>query len=151
MPWLSRQRPYNPIVNMYPTADGRWIALCMLQADRYWARFCEVIGRRELADDDRFATIDTRAEHHRPCIEALDAIFAEHTLAEWEQILGEQEGQWCVVQKVGDLNRDEQARAAGHELRDRVHGLGHASPQYFPARHAALCRLREFFVAVSPP
>jgi crotonobetainyl-CoA:carnitine CoA-transferase CaiB-like acyl-CoA transferase len=139
---FDRTTAANPLNNTYRTKDGRFLALAMLQADRYWARFCEVIGRRELADDARFATIDTRAEHHRPCIEALDAIFAEHTLAEWEQILGEQEGQWCVVQKVGDLNRDEQARANGY-LQTVDYGDGRSidlvpSPIQFDERPATI-------------
>ena len=111
---FDRTAATNPLNNTYRTKDGRFLALAMLQADRYWAPLCEVIGHRELLDDTRFATIDTRAEHHRPCIEALDGIFAERTLAEWEQILDAQEGQWCVVEKVGDLNRDEQARVNGY-------------------------------------
>jgi crotonobetainyl-CoA:carnitine CoA-transferase CaiB-like acyl-CoA transferase len=111
---FDRTGAANPLNNTYRTKDGRFLALAMLQADRYWARLCEVIGHRELLDDPRFTTIHTRAEHHRPCIEALDAIFARRTLAEWERILGAQEGQWCVVQKLADLNTDEQARANGY-------------------------------------
>ena len=35
----------NPMVKQYRTADGRWLALCMLQARRYWRGVMEVVGR----------------------------------------------------------------------------------------------------------
>ena len=50
MPKVTRQTTPNPLVNTYQTSDGRWIALCMLQPDLYWAPFCEAIGRSDLAD-----------------------------------------------------------------------------------------------------
>ncbi|HTK63472.1 MAG TPA: CoA transferase [Pseudonocardia sp.] len=139
---FDRTAAANPLNNTYRTGNGRFLALAMLQADRYWARLCEVIGHPELAGDSRFATIHSRAEHHRACIEALDAIFAARTLAEWEQILGEQEGQWSVVQKVGDLNGDEQAQANGY-LQTVDYGDGRtidlvASPVQFDERPPAM-------------
>ena len=47
----------NPIVNSYPTADDRWLYLVCLQADRFWGELCEVIGRPDLREDERFADI----------------------------------------------------------------------------------------------
>ena len=45
----------QPAGRNYLTKDGRWLALCCLQAGQYWAPLCEVIGRPELATDERFA------------------------------------------------------------------------------------------------
>ena len=45
LPKLSRDLVPNPLVNSYRTADGRFIALCMLQSQRYWPGFCEAVGR----------------------------------------------------------------------------------------------------------
>ena len=56
LPKGDRTQVPNPLVNTYPTSDGRWIALCMLQPDVYWADFCMAIGRKDLIDDERFAT-----------------------------------------------------------------------------------------------
>ena len=41
----------------------------------------------------------------------MDEEFAKRTLEEWKSILATQEGQWDVVQKVGELPRDAQAVA----------------------------------------
>src|ERR1700729_87925 len=63
MPSPDRTRVPNPLTNSYPTSDGRWLYLVCLQADRFWAELCEVIGRPELTMDVRFADMATRAQH----------------------------------------------------------------------------------------
>src|SRR3954447_9006350 len=45
----------NPLVSNYRTKDDRFVALCCLQAAKYWPEACRVVGRPELADDERFA------------------------------------------------------------------------------------------------
>ena len=57
LPRQSRRFATNPLWNHYRCADGEWLALSMLQADRYWARFCDVLGIPEAATDERFATM----------------------------------------------------------------------------------------------
>jgi crotonobetainyl-CoA:carnitine CoA-transferase CaiB-like acyl-CoA transferase len=113
MPKMTRQNTPNPLVNTYQTSDGRWIALCMLQPDLYWAPFCEAIGRGDLAADARFATGSERAAHVREAVVALEQTFTMKTLAEWIPILSAQRGQWDVVKKVSELVRDPQAEANG--------------------------------------
>ena len=113
MPKVTRQTTPNPLVNTYQTSDGRWIALCMLQPDLYWAPFCEAIGRSDLAADARFATGSERAAHIPDAVVALDQTFKTKTLAEWIPILSAQRGQWDVVKKVSELLRDPQAEANG--------------------------------------
>ena len=113
MPKMTRQNTPNPLVNTYQTSDGRWIALCMLQPDLYWAPFCEAIGRSDLAADAWFATGSERAAHIRDAVVALDQTFTMKTLAEWIPILSAERGQWDVVKKVSELLRDPQAEANG--------------------------------------
>ena len=104
-------RPNNVLVYNYRTSDGRFLALCMLQADKYWARLCEVAGRPELAADPRFANAKARSANIEVCLEELKALFASKTLAEWRAILSQQDGQWDVVQHVGELHEDGQVVA----------------------------------------
>lgn len=80
------------------TSDGRFIALAMLQADRYWVNLCQVLGREDLANDPCFATMESRSKNRAACIAEFDDIFGRCTLAEWQETLSEQEGQWSVVQ-----------------------------------------------------
>jgi crotonobetainyl-CoA:carnitine CoA-transferase CaiB-like acyl-CoA transferase len=104
-------RPHNVLVHTYRTSDGRFVALCMLQADKYWGRFCEVAGRPDLASDPRYVDADKRNENMEACYADMKALFASKTLAEWREVLARQDGQWDVVQDVGELHRDVQVQA----------------------------------------
>jgi crotonobetainyl-CoA:carnitine CoA-transferase CaiB-like acyl-CoA transferase len=106
-----RDRPNNVLVNNYRTSDGRFVALCMLQADKYWAKFCAVAGRPELADDPRFIDAQARSRNLGACVGELKALFASKTLAEWRNLLCRQDGQWDVVQHVGEIAADGQVQA----------------------------------------
>jgi crotonobetainyl-CoA:carnitine CoA-transferase CaiB-like acyl-CoA transferase len=106
--------PNNVLVNNYRTSDGRFISLCMLQADKYWARFCELAGRPDLASDPRYADAALRRQNVADCTAELKAVFAGKSMAEWKTILAQQDGQWEVVQHVGELRHDVQAQANGY-------------------------------------
>lgn len=98
--------PNNPLVNSYKTADGRFVALCMLQEQRYWAQFCIAADRPDLAEDSRFIDTTARTDNLAACVAELKALFLGKTLAEWRAILARQEGQWDVVQHVGEIKDD---------------------------------------------
>jgi crotonobetainyl-CoA:carnitine CoA-transferase CaiB-like acyl-CoA transferase len=113
IPRQARQRTGNPLWNHYRCEDGRWIALAMLQPDRYWADFCRALGRPELASDPRFADLRVRAQNAEACIAILDQHFASKPRAEWLRILRESPGDFIftVVNAVDDLPADPQVRA----------------------------------------
>lgn len=102
----------NPLVNNYRTADGRWLALCMLQLEQYWRGVLEVVGRPDLIDDPRFAD-GALARNHDELVKELEVAFATRTLDEWRIELAKQRGQWDVVQHISELPDDPQARANG--------------------------------------
>jgi crotonobetainyl-CoA:carnitine CoA-transferase CaiB-like acyl-CoA transferase len=103
--------PHNVLSHTYQTSDGRFVALCMLQSDKYWARFCEAAGRSEMASNPRYVSATARSENVEECVAELTALFASRTLAEWREILSRQDGQWDVVQDVGELGTDPQVVA----------------------------------------
>jgi crotonobetainyl-CoA:carnitine CoA-transferase CaiB-like acyl-CoA transferase len=79
------QRLLTPHRRPYATADGY---LCVMPYNnRHWQRFFALIGRPELATDERFAQQAARSKH----IDALYAIVAEsmraHSTAEWLALL----------------------------------------------------------------
>jgi crotonobetainyl-CoA:carnitine CoA-transferase CaiB-like acyl-CoA transferase len=87
IPRTSRSRAGNPLWNHYACGDGKWIAMGMIQADRYWPTLCKAIGRPELAEDERFATMQVRAVNAEACIDILDRVFATRPRSEWLEIL----------------------------------------------------------------
>lgn len=107
----DRTTAASPLSNTYRTSDDRFVALAMLQGDRYWPGLCRLFGREDLAADPRFSTLAERDRHNRECIAELDAIFVKQPLAHWIELLSRQEGQWAVVEPVTALNTDPQAVA----------------------------------------
>jgi crotonobetainyl-CoA:carnitine CoA-transferase CaiB-like acyl-CoA transferase len=107
----GRDSAFNPLVNNYPTADNRWIALCMLQPDVYWADFCRSIGRDDLVSDPRFADSEARATNVKQVVAELDKTFLARPLEYWKRALSTQRGQWDVLQLPADLVEDPQAMA----------------------------------------
>jgi crotonobetainyl-CoA:carnitine CoA-transferase CaiB-like acyl-CoA transferase len=106
--------PGNPLMGNFEMKDGKQISMCCLQPLRYWADACTLIGRPELADDERFTSIEALAEHSAEGVEILKAAFAEKTADEWRPLLQEFSGQWTFVQTTLEVADDPQAVANGY-------------------------------------
>jgi crotonobetainyl-CoA:carnitine CoA-transferase CaiB-like acyl-CoA transferase len=104
----------NPLVKNYLSKDGRWIALCCLQAGKYWPDLCRAIGRTELATDPRFIDHTALLANNVDAHTILTEVFAEHPLAEWRDRLEDFTGQWTVVQDTLEAAADPQSVANGY-------------------------------------
>ena len=113
LPRVPRSRAGNPLWNHYRCADDKWLALSMLQSDRYWADFCDAIGRPELAADERFADLRARGRNAEACVAILDGVFAARPRAHWLEVLSRHRGDFIftVVNAVADLPGDPQMLA----------------------------------------
>jgi crotonobetainyl-CoA:carnitine CoA-transferase CaiB-like acyl-CoA transferase len=113
LPAHDRRRPPNPLVNTYRTRDGRFIMLGSLQADRYWPRFCEAIGRPDLLVDARFAEADARRANIEACVQLIDAAFAEEPLEHWVKTFKDVRLPFGIIQTPREAQHDVQARLNG--------------------------------------
>jgi crotonobetainyl-CoA:carnitine CoA-transferase CaiB-like acyl-CoA transferase len=113
------------------------------------------VGEPDWIDDPRLHDRAARSEYYDACVELLEALFATRTLEQWKVVLSQGQGQWDIVQQVGELRQDVQARANGY-LQAVDHGDGRtlmlvAAPVQFdeaPARLAPAPRLGEHTAAV---
>jgi crotonobetainyl-CoA:carnitine CoA-transferase CaiB-like acyl-CoA transferase len=101
----------NPLVGSYRTKDHRHIQLVFLQPDRYWADFCRLLGRDDLAADPRFADMASRNANRVACVAELDAEFARRTFEECRALLARIDAPWAPVQSVEELLTDSQVLA----------------------------------------
>ena len=104
----------NPLSGQYRTKDGRYVALVMLQAFRYWPDFCAHIGRPDLVGDPRFASAELLAENAGGAREIVAEALAGATLAEWTERFRTLQGQWAPVQDTLEVAADPQVRANGY-------------------------------------
>ena len=71
-------------VQRVKTADGYGQLMCM--NEKFWGELCDLIGRPDLADDPRFATLADRARNLPALTEALDVLFATEPTAHWSAL-----------------------------------------------------------------
>src|SRR5579871_6646177 len=118
IPRQARRWATNPLWNHYRCADDQWIALGMLQPDRYWARLCHVLEIPQAATDERFATMAQRMGNAGDCVALLDETFARRPRAEWVRRLAEGgDFIFSIVNSVDDLPDDP---GAGEPVRHRL-------------------------------
>jgi crotonobetainyl-CoA:carnitine CoA-transferase CaiB-like acyl-CoA transferase len=111
---MSQPGAGNPMSFNYPTSDGRSIAFSFVEPDRYWDDFCQTVGRPDWIGHERVGTAALRQEHFDECVGLIEDVTRTKPLDEWVQIFSGLEGQWDVVQRVGDLHRDRQAIENGY-------------------------------------
>jgi crotonobetainyl-CoA:carnitine CoA-transferase CaiB-like acyl-CoA transferase len=111
-PGTRRDAP-NPIANSYRAGCGRWLWLIGLEADRHWPDVCRALGRPDLLDDPRTATIVARRENGAAVVRMLEEELAKRPLAEWAEIFARENVWWSPVQTCDDVAHDPQVRAAG--------------------------------------
>ncbi|MCF8103909.1 MAG: CoA transferase [Desulfohalobiaceae bacterium] len=116
----QRQTMANPIRNVYPTRDGRWIMLGMTNAQHYWPAFCRAVGHPEWEEDSRFADYEARASRSAELVTLITEVFQSRDYREWIEILGRERLVWSQVTTPLEVTGDEQAEA-NHFFEDFDH------------------------------
>jgi crotonobetainyl-CoA:carnitine CoA-transferase CaiB-like acyl-CoA transferase len=103
----------NPIINSFPTKDGRWMWLLLLQADRHWPDLLRALGREDLKDEPRWSNITLRRENAPSLVEELDKEFVKYTLDEWGAIFDANNVWWAPVNTISQAIEDPVVQASG--------------------------------------
>lgn len=69
----------------FRAADG-WVVISAY-VPKHWAKLCQIIGRPDLMDDERFADQRSRALNYHELTEELESALAAKTSAEWVELL----------------------------------------------------------------
>lgn len=65
----------------FQAADGWLVVACA--KEKFWVRLAAVLGRPDLADDQRFATFSARSRNSGELLAILDEAFAARNVADW--------------------------------------------------------------------
>jgi crotonobetainyl-CoA:carnitine CoA-transferase CaiB-like acyl-CoA transferase len=135
VPAYDRDSAPNPLVGTFPTQDGRFITLILLQADRFWPDLCAHLDRSDLLEDPRFVSAAARYENRREVIQILREIFRGRTYAEWCERLATLKGVWAPQQTALEVHSDAQVIANGYlepiQLADGTEFVLPANPVQF--------------------
>lgn len=116
----------------FATADGHLVLA--VGADRQWQRFCQAVGRGDLAVDARFATNPGRVENRDALIPQLQQIFAQRTTADWQSLLSAAEVPHSAVLALDELLASPQV-AARQMVIEAVDSAGREYRVLGPAIH----------------
>ncbi|MGH7845942.1 MAG: CaiB/BaiF CoA transferase family protein [Candidatus Binatia bacterium] len=85
----------------FPTSDGHLVL--GVASEGIWRRFCDVIGRVELAEDPRFAKNSDRVENREALIAILCEIFLRRRTDEWIGVLNDASVPCGPVQSIDQV------------------------------------------------
>jgi crotonobetainyl-CoA:carnitine CoA-transferase CaiB-like acyl-CoA transferase len=105
-PNLSRKKVPNPLSNSYQARCGRWLRFCMMESDRYWPVFCQVLGRPDLQGDPRFGSFVERANNREALISIIEEIIATKDRDEWAPLFDEYDLPWDPIQTMTEVAQD---------------------------------------------
>ncbi len=77
--------PYMVPAQVFASRDG--FVMLFVSTDKFWRRFCEVVGWSERADDPRYATMDGRMRHRDEIVAEVAELMKTRTTAEWIEAL----------------------------------------------------------------
>ena len=99
----------------YRAGDRRLFKMAVVNTRRDWPKVCRAIGRPELADDPRYATLEERLKEGRmtELIEICDRIFATQPMHYWQKALAEADVPHSVVANFDEVVADKQMAANG--------------------------------------
>jgi crotonobetainyl-CoA:carnitine CoA-transferase CaiB-like acyl-CoA transferase len=83
----ARDSGTGGLTGIHPTKEGG--LYISVHSNHFFAALCELIGRPELADDPRCATMRSRAQHAGELVPEVRAALAARSALEWEEIFGE--------------------------------------------------------------
>jgi formyl-CoA transferase len=92
----------------FKTADGYLVI--GVASEGIWRRFCQAIGRAQLADDARFAKNANRVENRATLISILAELFLTSDTESWLQLLNQAEVPCAPVQTVDQVFNAPQVR-----------------------------------------
>jgi crotonobetainyl-CoA:carnitine CoA-transferase CaiB-like acyl-CoA transferase len=95
----------------FATSDGWIVVAC--PKEKFWQALCGVLGRPDLADDERFAGFAGRDRNREALLAELDAAFATRSTAAWLEALAAAGVPSAPVNDVAAALADPQAVARG--------------------------------------
>ena len=107
---VARDSGTGGLTGIHPTRDGA--LYISVHSNHFWAALCELIGRPELAQDPRCASMRSRARHAAELVPELRAALAERNAREWEEIFGERVP-CATVRPIEDMFDHPQVLAEG--------------------------------------
>jgi len=109
--------------NVYESSDGKWVVIAA-NHDTLWRRLAKLMGREELAEDERFASHHARGENEDLLDEIIGEWAGRHTAEELDRIVNDAGVVCAPVYSAADIYDDPYFRERDLlvSYEDEVHG-----------------------------
>lgn len=110
----KRQGNAHPTVvpyQVFETRDGQIIVAVL--TDHHFIKLCEILGRPELAEDQRFTSVGDRNIHRTELIPMLEPLFRRRTSSAWFSMLREAEVPCGPINDIAQAFADPHVRHRG--------------------------------------
>ena len=101
----------SPMTSAYPTSDGRFVALAIVNREREWPQLVAALGHPEWLQDERFASQDAMMRNRVELIALIGAQTAKLTQRDLMARLDAHRVTCGVVAPMGDVVNDRQLKA----------------------------------------
>ena len=108
--------PYIVPSSSFPSADGKWVVIGA-NTERLWRRLATAIGRADLLEDERYATLSARTANAQGVYAALEEWTRSKTAAEIIAVLDEAQVPAAPINSVADLFADPHIQARENIVR----------------------------------
>ena len=134
-PRVGNRNPNLTPAEAFRTQDG-WLQVVIMNPDQY-ARFCRVLGEERLATDPRFATNDSRLQHHEAMKALVEGALARAPTAEWVARCEAEQVAAGPIHEFDEVFEDAQVKHLGLVADVDQPGHGRARMLAFPVRASA--------------
>jgi crotonobetainyl-CoA:carnitine CoA-transferase CaiB-like acyl-CoA transferase len=100
-----------PLMSAYPTRDGRFLQLMLLNPQPHWPSLCRLLGREDIVDDPRFHDNPARMLNAEALVEIIGAVIEQRSWAEWKPVFDAWDAPWELIRSVNDTHEDPQVLA----------------------------------------
>ncbi len=116
----------------FECADGKYIIVAAAN-DRFWQRLCDILGREDLKNDERFKTNPDRVRNRNILIPILEEIFRTRPRDEWTKLLEKAGVPYGPVYSLDEVFRDPYIVSSGIVGTIKHEKLGEIKQLLYPA------------------
>jgi len=125
---------HSPLRNTFCCKDGQWVLGTHHPEEKYWSVFCRLTGQENLLIDPRFTDEHGRPSNYRELIAIFDQVFLTRKRDDWMEIFQKNKLMFTSVQRVEEVEKDEQSVVNGYVVPFDYRGIGKINLPGYPIR-----------------
>jgi len=95
-----------PLMQGYPTRDGRMILLMLLDPRPHWPTLCKMLGIEDLVNDPKFVDNEARMKNCEELVGVIGKIIGAKDWSHWQPIFEAWDAPWELVRTLDDVATD---------------------------------------------